>query len=209
MKRTVSILPFLLLFSTAFSQDVKFGENPFGDASDESGAKTEWTPTHPDGETPQERMLSLAHTDALPRFDRAELFAVSLPDPKGNERPKKQPDDTTFPVRPYGVYADVHGHVTLTGNDCESLRSAWRSLAFDRLGGAFCHFPAYGIRLYRNDQLLFETTVCWQCQNFYVPRYDNNKRRVSYGWYGFANDENAKALLKLLRSHLNHPKLTK
>ena len=105
MKRTVSILPFLLLFSTAFSQDVKFGENPFGDASDKSGAKTEWTPTHPDGETPQERMLSLAHTDALPRFNRAELFAVSLPDPKGNERPKKQPDDKTFPVRPYGVYA--------------------------------------------------------------------------------------------------------
>jgi len=67
-------------------------------------------------------------------------------------------------------------------------------------------FRVYGLRLYRDDVLLFETTVCWQCQNFYVPRYDKENQRFTHGWYGFANDDNAKSLLKLFRSLLPHPK---
>jgi hypothetical protein len=154
-------------------------------------------------------MQSLAHTEALPSFDRVELYAVSFPkrDPFSDETPKRKATSKTFPVRPYGAHADIHAHVTLKGADCVDLRTAWQSLAFDRLGGAFCHYPAYGFRLYRGDQLLFETTVCWECQNFYVPRYDPEKQRYTHGWYGFANDGKAKALLTLFRSHLLHPKL--
>ncbi|MEM6778330.1 MAG: hypothetical protein AAF670_11790 [Planctomycetota bacterium] len=202
------LLPLLLsivFLSVVKSQDA----NPFGAEDDTTAATSEWTPTHPDGDTPHERMLSLAHTDALPQFDRVELYAVSLPkrDPFSDEKPKPQTTGKTFPVRPYGAQANIHAHVSLSGANCAKLRRAWQSLAFDSLGGAFCHDPVYGIRLYRDNVLLFETTVCWACQNFYVPRYDAEKQRYTHGWYGFTNDDNAKSLLKLFRSLLPHPML--
>ena len=198
----------LLLLACAFSsaQDAGSDANPFGSHADKD-TKAEWAPTHPDGDTPPARMLSLSHTDALPRFDRVELYAVSMPKAFSDEKPKREPTAKTFPVRPYGAHADIHAYKTITGTACDDLRTKWQSLAFDRLGGAFCHYPAYGFRLYRGDDLLFETTVCWECQNFYLPQYDPKKKRYTYGWYGFANDDNAKSLLKLFRSHLPHPKL--
>ena len=198
-----SIAVLIVAPAVTFAQDAEPAASPFGPTD----ADSKWTPTHPDGDTPQERMLSLAHTDALPRFDRVELFAVSMPKPFSDERPKREPSDKTFPVRPYGVHAGILAHKTISGDACNDFREAWRSLAFDRLGGAMCHYPAYGIRLYRGDDLLFETTICWECQNFYVPRYDSGKQRYTYGWYGFASDYNAKMLLKLFRSHLPHPNL--
>lgn len=206
-------LPLILAFvactiAAASAQVVEFGESPFG-SPDDPKIETQWMPTHPDGDTPEERMLSLAHTDALPRFDRVELYAVSLAkrDPFNDEPPGREPTHETFPVRPYGSQADIHAHKTITGEACDELRAKWQSLAFDRLGGAFCHHPVYGFRLYRGDDLLFETTVCWECQNFYVPRYEPEEKRYAYGWYGFANDDNAKSMLKLFRAHLPHPKL--
>ena len=48
-------------------------------------------------------------------------------------------------------------------------------MTFDKFGGAFCHFPVYGLRFYRNDQLLFETSVCWKCSNFYLPNSEPEK----------------------------------
>ncbi len=192
-----------------FAQDAAPADNPFVNA--ESKPETsEWTPTHPDGETPIARMMSLAYTDALPAFDRVELYAVSLSkrDPFEDKEPTRSTTGKTFPVRPYGTQADIRAHATVTGDDCKQLRTAWQSLAFDRLGGAFCHYPAYGLRFYRDNQLLFETTVCWQCRNFYLPSYDNENRRFTYGWYGFANDDNAKDLLAFLRRLLPHPELS-
>ncbi len=194
------------LAAPVFAQDVGAVADPFA-ASEGTDTKTEGIPTHPNGDTPHDRMLSLAHTDALPRFDRIELYAVSMPRHFSDEQPKREPSDQTFPVRPYGVFADIHAQKTITGGDCDKVRKAWQSLRFDRLGGAFCHYPAYGLRLYRDDVLLFETTICWECQNFYVPRYDAEKRRHTHGWYGFAKDDNSNALLELFQSLLPHPKL--
>ncbi|WP_442505884.1 hypothetical protein SH528x_004697 [Novipirellula sp. SH528] len=192
--------------AASFAQEAAPAVDPFGPAEN-STDNADWTETHPDGEIPAARMLTLAHTDALPAFDRAEVYAVSFPDRDSKEGPKTKPGDNTFPVRPYNAYADVHGHITLRGDDCKLLHNSWRSLAFDSLGGAFCHYPAYGIRFYRSDLLLFETTVCWQCQNFYLPIYDAKKRHFSHRWYGFTNDDNSKALLALFRRKLPHPKI--
>lgn len=207
MKRcTLSLILILFFLPAVNSQEAK----PIGSEESKVERKSEWDPTHPDGDTPHERMLSLAHTDALPRFDRAEIYAVAMQkqDPFSDVQPEPKPTAQTFPVRPYGSHAEIRGHASLKGNDCDRLRNAWKSLSFDRLGGAFCHDPVYGIRFYRADVLLFETTVCWKCQNFYVPRYDAEQRRFTHGWYGFANDDNAKSLLELLQSHLPHPQLS-
>ena len=33
-------------------------------------------------------------------------------------------------------------------------------------GGAMCHFPIHGLRVFRGDEKLFEGTFCWVCSNF-------------------------------------------
>ena len=33
-------------------------------------------------------------------------------------------------------------------------------------GGAFCHFPIHGVRIYAGEELLHEGTFCWVCGNF-------------------------------------------
>lgn len=166
------------------------------------------TLSHPYGDTSIARMTTLAYTDSLPAFDRLEIYAVSMPKPFSGKRPKREPGENTFPVRPYKVHADIHAQTTITDEDCAKVRAAWQALAFDRFGGAMCHFPAYGLRFYLKDVMLYETTVCWQCQNFYLPSFDSDKKEFTYGWYGFANDDNARHLLKLLQRLLPHPRLT-
>lgn len=153
----------------------------------------EWDPLHPEGDTPAERMLSLAYTDALPRFNRAELYAIVLPKPSKRIR---QAGADTFPVRPYRAYARVLARNTIEGTECEQIGASWRTLRFDRWGGAMCHVPAYGMRLYRDDQLLFETSICWDCSNFYRPSYDPKSGKLTHTWYGFRKDENSSKLLK-------------
>ncbi|MEM1070655.1 MAG: hypothetical protein AAGI63_17255 [Planctomycetota bacterium] len=171
---------YLLLFSSPLFSVHAQVDDPFG-PGDDNAVEADWIPSHPGGDTPHSRMMVLAHTDALPKFDRIELYAVSMKksDASEEEPTKRKATDKTFPVRPYGAQADIHAHVTLSGDDCEKFRKAWQSLNFDPLGGAFCHYPAYGFRLYRDDALLFESTVCWKCQNFYIPEYDAKKRRYT------------------------------
>lgn len=36
----------------------------------------------------------------------------------------------------------------------------------DHTGGAFCHFPIHGIRIYRKGEEIYEGTFCWACSNF-------------------------------------------
>jgi len=152
-------------------------------------------------------MLVLAHTDGLPRFDRAELFAIWPAAPDAKPEDKDKPNRKTFPIHPYNFQAHIYGKQTITGSGCSDIRAAWQALTFDPNSIGLCHIPAYGIRLYRGDSLLFETSVCWKCQNSYIPRYDLSKKQVVHVWYGFKNDDNAKKLLKLFRSKLPHPKL--
>ncbi|TWU43586.1 hypothetical protein Poly51_63080 [Rubripirellula tenax] len=182
---------------------------PFNDAFETAAKDSERSATHPDVETPVARMMSLAYTDGLPAFDRVEIYAVSSlqRDPFGDEESRPRARGRTFPVRPYGTQADIHAHATVTGKGCQDLRTAWQALAFDRHGGAFCHYPAYGLRFYRDNQLFFETTICWKCRNFYLPTYDNEQRRFESSWHGFANDENAGNLLALLQRLSPHPQL--
>ncbi len=78
---------------TSFAQDTKPAANPF----ETKATASEMMPLHPDGDTPIARMLSLAHTDGLPAFDRVEVYAISFPDRSGDERPKTQATNQTFP----------------------------------------------------------------------------------------------------------------
>ncbi len=201
------LIAFLIVPMASFALAQDADSNPFGNPDRALTAEVDWPRLHPDGKTPAERMLTLAHTDALPKFDRVELFAVSFPDGSADDDAKDASEDPFFPVHPYASQARVHGHVTLRGDDCDELRSAWQSLAFASDVMALCHIPVYGLRFYRDDQLLYETTICWKCQNFSLPAYDPNAQRRDHRWYGFLKDDKSEHLFQLLQAHLKHPKL--
>ena len=167
---------------------------------------------HPSGSTPLERITVLAHTDGLPSCDRVVIYALDFRDPFDDTEDAPIPKDLAFPIRPYAAQARILGSKTLAGKDVEPLCVSWRSLSFDAGAGAFCHEPVYGLRFYLSEKLLFETSVCWKCNNFFIPKVSASKTStlgpdVDHQWYGFQKDKASARLLALLKNHLEHPKL--
>jgi hypothetical protein len=75
---------------------------------------------------------------------------------------------------------------------------AWISLARGQVFSGKCHQPPYGLRFFRGNKLVFETTVCWDCSNYTIPMPFLG--RVEYGFDEKNSD--AKDLLTLLQEAL-------
>jgi hypothetical protein len=176
-------------------------------------AQTEKISSHPDGDSPLARMTALAHTEALPRCDKIEILALTFPKPFADPLERDIPSEKAFPIRPYNKDARIEASTTITGASVESLAKTWRAMHFDKWGGAFCHEPVYGLRFYREDKLLFETSICWKCTNFYIPDVGERQppeivpETTDYQWYGFQKNAASVQLLNMLRKHLPHPDL--
>ncbi len=154
-----------------------------------------------------------AYTESLPNADRIELYTLSkvTAEDESENGAEKSPERFLLSAGGYDekdvtlIYVGVDSHVTIQGNDCKNIVETWRSLEFQP-NGAFCHTPPYGIRFYRDDKLIFETTVCWKCHNFHMPRVDPTTGTAEMILYGFKNDAKSKKLLALLQKHLPLPK---
>jgi len=105
------------------------------------------------------RILSSA-TSALPVCDRVEVFHLD-----GSFQLEAA---NGFPVRPREAYSAILATSTLNGPDAVAFADQWRSQVFGEEYQAMCHSPAYGFRFYRGSSLKFETTVCFDCSNFYI-----------------------------------------
>lgn len=86
------------------------------------------------------------------------------------------PPAERFPIRPYGADARILKTKVLKGDACRELAQALADgLAEDIRGaGAKCHLPVYGVRVYRKDELPFQTSLCWECENYYVDYPDHS-----------------------------------
>ena len=153
------------------------------------------------GSRPPRDPKARAVTTDLPAFDRAEIFTLRLSG--GFTALEKEPGPDRFPIRPYDAFSKIISEAELGPADSQQLRQLWRRLPFDALAGAMCHLPVYGLRCYDGDKLIFETTICWKCQNFYTP--DDSKN--GFGWFGFRSGPASATLLTFLRRHLPHPEL--
>jgi hypothetical protein len=157
-----------------------------------------------------------AFTESLPDADRIELYTLSsLAIASETELDvEKLPDRFLLTAGGYGdkdgprFYVGVESHVTIKGSECKAIVQNWRELEFQP-NGTLCHTPPYGIRFYRDDKLIFETTVCWECHNFHMPRVDPKTGSTEMQLYGFKNDGKAKKLLATLQRHLPLPKRPK
>jgi len=75
---------------------------------------------------------------------------------------------------------------TLTGDAIVQCRNHTVSLLKEPyLPGAMCHFPIHGLRLFRGGELIFETSLCWHCSNYYLE-YPDDYDEAS--WVGFGTN---------------------
>ncbi len=104
----------------------------------------------------------------LPPVDRAEVFALGEPDFCSTDNASAADSTNGFPIYPYDRFAPILAHDTVTGQEARDLAQMWRSRIFDPEGGALGHFHTYGLRFFSKGRMVLETTLCWQCANYYV-----------------------------------------
>jgi hypothetical protein len=95
------------------------------------------------------------------------------------------PDSALFPIRPYAVATRILKRQKLSESELAQVLTVLpKTIADENREGSFCHYPIHGIRLYAGDSLLFETSICYYCRNFYVLFPDGQS-----SWVGLRGDE--------------------
>jgi hypothetical protein len=83
-----------------------------------------------------------------------------------------------FPIRPYGATSKILAQRALGPAQIRKLAiplSAMVAGSGEDMG-ALCHFPIHALRLWRKNTVLFESSFCWTCGNYYLG-YPNDKSR--------------------------------
>lgn len=75
-----------------------------------------------------------------------------------------------FPIKPYGKETRILDSKVLTPEEQKLLLPILRETIAAKETGeqALCHLPIHGVRLWSGDDLIFETSLCWKCNNFYM-----------------------------------------
>jgi len=104
--------------------------------------------------------------------------------------------DAFFPILPYRQHSKILDRRRLVGEELAKCFSTTSDLlnAINPPGGADCHFPIHGVRFYRGNLVLFETSLCWKCSNYYVCYPDDEKG----SWTGISSQTLKEFLLKQL-----------
>jgi hypothetical protein len=87
----------------------------------------------------------------------------------------KLPDVERIEVELVHVHFDTIDKVLdskiLTGDQVKELENLWRSQSYTFDGHVLCHEPIYRIRFFKDNALLTEATVCFQCHNIYFYKH--------------------------------------
>ena len=115
------------------------------------------------------------YANLLLKADRVVLFIVDF-DESSHSKAEEDPfggDPTPgaqgkILITPYKVFTPILKEKVLTEKErFQILPVLARQVAVEEhSGGAFCHFPIHGIRIFQEDTLLHEGTFCWVCGNF-------------------------------------------
>lgn len=97
-------------------------------------------------------------------------------------------------------YHAIVAQKTIVGEEAKEFRKKWCAMTFSWGLSGMCHEPAYGLRFFKDRKLIFETTLCWNCSNFYVPT------PLGYTYCGFDDkNQQAQAVWDLLQKHMPLP----
>ena len=158
---------------------------------------------------------------AVLQADRAELFLLDfeivaeLPSPKEPvqkswaeiekelERDLDEEDEMEevtietryFPIVPYDCFSKILKSKTLEGDSLVSCREAVAEILNQGGigGGALCHFPIHGVRLFMGEWEVFQTSLCWKCGNYFLS-FPNDRNDAS--WIGIGGEKMSAFCLK-------------
>ena len=155
---------------------------------------------HALAEEPKENTDYKTYIFGLAPCDRIEVIRIG--DPAGELVPiegrtdggqrLKLPDDKSklYHVEPYDEWWTVHSRTTIKGPDAERIATLYRALKprenpvrgedgrMSYISGPNCHAPPFAYRFYSGDKLLYDTSICWGCQNIIVG--PDGKRHYFY-----------------------------
>lgn len=99
---------------------------------------------------------------------------VYLLDHKPIEKVPDGESDLYFPIKPYEAHSKILKTKKLEGKDIAECNKA-TAVFLDSPDepGAFCHLPIHGLRFRLKGELVFETSICWMCSNYYVEYPDD------------------------------------
>lgn len=93
-------------------------------------------------------------------------------------------DRGRFPVAPYKATTSVMSAKKFNAVQCKELLLVLAGQIEKPVhsGGAFCHFPIHGVRIYSNERskdgagnVVYSGTFCWVCENFGFEYPDGNE----------------------------------
>lgn len=127
--------------------------------------------------------------DIIGYANRVELFLLDFEPTSDLE---KIPEPDRFYVTPYKSAAKILNRVKAKPDVADLAKQHFQRLLRtreDREGGALCHMPVHGVRFFKDNNLLFQTSLCWMCSNYFVTYPDDYETAT---WVGM-HDEALKA----------------
>ena len=117
------------------------------------------------------------------------------------EKPDSEEDENRYYyIKPYKLFSTILQTRELDAKDrgacIEHLQRLLRTRG-DETRSAFCHYPIHAVRVHLDDDILFSTSFCWKCSNYFVPYPDDD----SATWVGL----NDPVLEKFLKAQLPIP----
>jgi hypothetical protein len=100
---------------------------------------------------------------------KADRVIVYLVDFDGiTERNDFADEDESISIAPYNSVTKIIDKKEIDANDRKKLLDILSAAIAEpeHSGGAMCHFPIHGVRVYAGEELLYEGTFCWVCGNF-------------------------------------------
>jgi hypothetical protein len=105
--------------------------------------------------------------DILDLADAVEIYRLdfSMAGELGEGR-----ENDFFPIKPYSEMAEILARKRLIGEELNACRKVTAELLKmpENWGGAFCHYPIHGVRFLKGKEIVFESSFCWKCGNYYV-----------------------------------------
>jgi hypothetical protein len=145
-----------------------------------------------EGETAYNKAMEKACTDyrkvlaeELGEATKVEVFLLDFDDKKYSKAIENNWDarmeEDVFPIIPFKSATGILKRKILTPSQSVTLIAALQETLSTpkKEPVAICHFPIHGIRVWVYDRLLFQTSLCWHCGNFYVKYPDETASWLS------------------------------
>ena len=108
--------------------------------------------------------------EAILSADKVSIHLVKF---DSGEKINSYPDlfddtDDKIVISPYKSQVETISSKTLKEEDkAQFLKMFSSQISKDKhSGGAMCHYPIHGVKIYKDDQIIYQGTFCWVCHNF-------------------------------------------